>query len=103
MTSAMFPSLGPSSISSKIIPWADRILIDPIEAANVSPGGVHIPDNARERSSKGRVIAVGEKSKDLVQNGDVIRFEKFSGTDISIEGKQFKLLRDHEILCIERE
>jgi len=92
-----------TTISTKIIPWADRILVEPIEAENKTPGGLHIPENARERSSKGRVIAVGSASKDLVNKDDVLRFEKFSGTDISIDGKQFKLLRDHEILCIERE
>ena len=92
-----------TAISSKIIPWADRILVDPIEGESISRGGIAIPDVARERSSRGRVVAVGEKSKDLVTKDDILRFEKFSGTDISIEGKQFKLLRDHEILCIERE
>ena len=90
-------------VVTRIIPMPDRILVEPIESDTKTPGGLVLPDVARERSSQGRVVTVGKNLQDLINRGDILRFEKFAGTDLKIDGKQYKLLRDHEILCIERD
>lgn len=88
-----------TAVSTRIIPYADRVLIEPIESASMTPGGLHIPDNARERSRSGRVESIGAEITDIHRDDEVL-FEKFSGVDIAIEGKQFKILRRHEILAV---
>ena len=92
-----------ATVTTRIIPFADRVLVEPEEAASTTPGGIVIPDAHKEKSKRGRVEAVGERFQGTLGKGDTIMFDKFGGTELKIEGKNMLLLRDYEILCIVRE
>ncbi|MFC2173435.1 co-chaperone GroES [Acidobacteriota bacterium] len=92
----------------KVKPMYDRILIKRLETESTSPGGIVIPDTAKEKTTKGEVIAVG-KGKVLkdgslkppaVQQGQKVLFEKWGGTEIKIEGEEHVVLREDDILGI---
>ena len=89
-------------------PLADRILVRRIEEQETRKGGIIIPDTAKEKPQEGEVIAVGN-GKTLengskvaldVKAGDRILFGKYSGTDIKIDGQEYLILREDEVLAI---
>ena len=89
-------------------PLQDRVLIKRIEQGETAKGGIIIPDNAKEKSQEGEVVAVGT-GKMLengtiaalqVQNGDRILFGKYSGTEIKVEDQDYLILREDEIIGI---
>jgi chaperonin GroES len=92
----------------KIRPLHDRIIVQRIEEAEQRVGGIIIPDTAKEKPQEGRVIAVGGgKKKDDgkvvpmdVKEGDVILFGKYSGQEIKIEGEEFLIMREEEVLAV---
>ena len=92
----------------KIRPLGDRILIKRIKEQEKSKGGIIIPDTAKEKPQEGKVVAVGkgkmtEQGKLLppdVKAGDKILFGKYSGTDIKIDGEEFLILREDEVLAV---
>ena len=92
----------------KIRPLGDRILLKRIEEEDKSKGGIIIPDTAKEKPSEGLVIAVGkgkvtEEGKKLpldVKKNDRILFGKYSGTDIKIEGEEYLIMREDEVLGV---
>ena len=92
----------------KIRPLHDRILVERLEEKEVKKGGIIIPDTAKEKPQEGKVIAVGngkvtEDGKKIpldVKAGDKILFGKYSGTDIKIDGKEYLILREDEVLAI---
>lgn len=87
----------------KIKPLADRVLIEPTEAESKTASGIYIPDSAQEKPQKGKVIAVGAGTKDVemeVKKGDKVLYGKYSGSEISIDGKDYLILRQSDILAI---
>ena len=90
-------------MSLNIIPLADRVLIEPVEAETKTASGIIIPDNAKEKPQKGKVVAVGKGTKDepmTVKNGDSVLYGKYSGTELKLEGKDYLMMRESDILAI---
>ena len=92
----------------KVRPLDDRILIRPLEAQDVTTGGIVLPDSAKEKSQRGEVIAVGngklldtgDRAPLAVKTGDRVIFGKYAGTEIKIGGNQHQIMREHEILAV---
>ncbi len=89
-------------------PLDDRILVKPIEAEDKTAGGIVLPDTAKEKSQRGKVIAVGsgklldtgDRAPLAVKVGDRVIFGKYAGTEIKIDGNQHQIMREHEILAV---
>lgn len=87
----------------KIKPLADRVLIEPVEAETKTASGIIIPDNAKEKPQKGNVIAIGKGTKDepmTVKVGDTVLYGKYAGTELKLEGKDYLMMRESDILAI---
>jgi chaperonin GroES len=87
----------------KIKPLADRVLIEPAEAEETTASGIIIPDTAKEKPQRGSVVAVGQGKPDeplTVKVGDQILYGKYSGTEITIEGKDYLIMRESDIFAI---
>ena len=93
---------------AKLTPLHDRILVRRVEEAETTRGGIIIPDTAKDKPQEGEVIAVGKgKSNDegkvfplAVKEGDRILFGKYAGTEIKIDGEDFVIMREEEVLGI---
>ena len=86
-----------------IIPLADRVLVEPAEAETKTASGIIIPDTAKEKPQKGSVIAVGDGKKDEPLNvkvGDAVLYGKYSGTEINVDGTDYLMMRESDILAI---
>ena len=84
-------------------PIADRVIIKPAPAEEKTKGGIIIPDTAKEKPQRGEVIAVGPgKDGNLmtVHEGDIVLYGKYSGQEISHEGKDYLIMREDDILVI---
>ena len=82
-------------------PLADRVLIEPDAAEETTASGIIIPDSAKEKPQRGVVVAVGPGKKDdptTVKVGETVLYGKFSGTDLSIDGKDYIIMREADIL-----
>ena len=87
----------------KIKPLADRVLIEPVEAEERTASGIIIPDTAKEKPQKGTVVAVGpgtNKIKMEVKKGDIVLYGKYSGTDLTIDGNDYLMMKQADILAI---
>jgi chaperonin GroES len=87
----------------KIKPLADRVLIEPTAAEEKTATGIIIPDTAKEKPQKGTVVAVGPGTKDEkmeVKVGDVVLYGKYSGTELTIKGKDYLIMRQSDVLAI---
>jgi len=86
-----------------IKPLADRVLINPMAAEEVTISGIIIPDSAKEKPLKGTVLAVGDGTKDeamVVKTGDTVLYGKYAGTEIEVEGEKYLIMRQSDILAI---
>ena len=86
-----------------IRPLADRVLIEPQPAETKTASGLFIPDTAKEKPQKGTVVAVGNGTKDhnmTVQVGDTVLYGKYAGTELKLEGKDYLIMREDDILAI---
>jgi chaperonin GroES len=91
----------------KIRPLEDRVVIQQIEAEEKTAGGIVLPDAAKEKPQRGRVLAVGPgklldngaRAEIDLKAGDEVLFGKYSGTDIKVEGEEVKILRESDILA----
>ena len=86
-----------------IKPLSDRVLIEPVAAETKTASGIFIPDTAKEKPQKGTVVAVGNGKKDeplTVKVGDTVLYGKYSGTELSVEGKDFLIMRESDIFAI---
>jgi chaperonin GroES len=86
-----------------IKPLADRVLIEPTAAETTTASGIIIPDNAKEKPQKGNVVAVGTGTKDeplTVKVGDTVLYGKYAGTELKLEGKDYLIMRESDILAI---
>lgn len=89
-------------------PLADRVMVEPLEAAEVKKGGIIIPDTAKERPQEGKIIAVGpgrmtddgKKISMEVHVGDKILYGKYSGSEVRIDDKEYLIMRESDILAI---
>jgi len=94
--------------ASKIQPLADRVVVKALEESEQMRGGLYIPDTAKEKPSQGEVVAVGPgKLSDEgtrvaldVKVGDKVLYGKYSGTDVTLDGEEFLILRESDILAI---
>ena len=87
----------------KIIPLADRVLIEPAKAETTTESGIIIPDTAQEKPQKGIVVAVGKGTKDHVMNvkiGDQVLYGKYSGTELQLQGNDYLMMRESDLLAI---
>ena len=84
-------------------PLGTRVLIEPLKAEEKTQGGIIIPDSAKEKPQSGKVIAVGPGSKDEpmeVKVGDVVLYGKYSGTEVSVDNKDYLIMSQSDILAI---
>lgn len=84
-------------------PLADRVLVEAAAAETKTAGGIIIPDSAKEKPQRGKVVAVGAGKKDepmTVKVGDNVLYGKYSGTEIQIEGKEYLIMRESDIYAI---
>ena len=93
--------------AAKIIPLADRAVVQPSEETEQMRGGLYIPDTAKEKPQQGKILAVGpgrfEKDKRIpmeVKVGDTVLYGKYSGSEITVNGEQVFILRESDILAI---
>lgn len=84
-------------------PLADRVLIEPAPAENKTAGGILIPDTAKEKPLKGKVVAVGPGNKDepmTVKKGSNVLYGQYSGTEIKLDGKDYLIMKESDIYGI---
>jgi chaperonin GroES len=93
----------------KLKPLNDRVIVSNLAAEEKTAGGVILPDTAKEKPNKGKVLSVGpgktlEDGKVValaVKKGDVVYYGKYSGTEVKVDGDEFKILREEDILGVE--
>ena len=91
----------------KLRPLDDRVVVEPVEAEEVTAGGIVLPDSAKEKPQRGIVLALGpgklldsgERGALSVAVGDEVIYGKYSGSDIEVEGREVKILRETDILA----
>jgi chaperonin GroES len=86
-----------------ITPLHDRVIVKPAPAEEKTAGGIIIPDTAKEKPQRGSVVAAGPGKKDepmTVKTGDTILYGKYAGTEISLEGEDFLIMRESDILAV---
>ena len=86
-----------------IKPLADRVLIGPMEAETKTASGIIIPDTAKEKPQQGKVVAVGPGTKDeklTVKVGDTVLYGKYAGTELKLDGYDYLMMRESDILAI---
>jgi chaperonin GroES len=89
-------------------PLEDRVILKPMEAEAKTAGGIIIPDNAKEKPQKGEVVAVGpgkandkgQKIEISLKKGDKVLYGKYSGTEISIDGSDYLIVRESDVLAV---
>jgi chaperonin GroES len=89
-------------------PMEDRVVVKPMDAEQKTAGGIIIPDNAKEKPQKGEVIAVGpgkvndkgQKIEMTLKKGDKILYGKYSGSEITVDGKEYLIVRESDVLAI---
>ena len=91
----------------KIRPLDDRVVVEPVEAEQTTAGGIVLPDSAKEKPQRGKVVAVGpgrlldsgQRGELSVTVGDEVIYGKYGGTDIEVNGDEVKILRESDILA----
>ena len=86
-----------------IKPLADRVLVEPLEAETKPASGIIIPDTAKEKPQKGNVVSVGPGTKDnpvTLKQGMTVLYGKYSGTELKLDGKDYLIMRESDILAI---
>lgn len=86
-----------------IKPLADRVLIQPATAEEKTIGGIIIPDSAKEKPLKGKVLAVGTGTKDeqmVLKAGDEVLYGKYAGTELELNGEKYLIMRQSDVLAI---
>jgi chaperonin GroES len=92
----------------KINPLDDRVVVEQCEAEEMTAGGIVLPDNAKEKPTRGKVVATGpgklldsgNRAKMSVHVGDEVYFGKYSGTEVTLNGDKYTVLRENDILAI---
>ena len=97
-----------TTTATRIQPLADRVVLKTLDDSEQMRGGLYIPDTAKEKPSQGEVVAVGpgkisdegERLEMDVRTGDRVLYGKYSGTDVTLDGEEFLILRESDILAI---
>ncbi len=96
-----------SATAVKVSPLADRVVIKALEESEQMRGGLYIPDTAKEKPQQGEIVAVGpgrfEKDKRVpmdVKVGDRVLYGKYSGTEVTLDGEQYLILKETDVLAI---
>ena len=87
----------------KVQPLADRVLIEAAPAEEKTASGIIIPDSAKEKPQRGTVVAIGTGTKDeplTVKVGDTVLYGKYAGTELTVEGNDYLIMRESDILAI---
>ncbi len=92
----------------KLKPLGGRVIIEPIEQEEMTPGGIILPETAKEKPQEGHVLAVGPGDRDDkgvriamdVKAGDKVLFAKYSGTEIKMDGRKLLILRESDLLAV---
>ena len=92
----------------KIRPLADKVLIKRFEAEEVTKGGIVLPDSAKEKPRRGKVVSIGEgkvlddgqRSELQVKAGDEVLFASYGGTEITVDGEEFLIMQESDIMAI---
>lgn len=87
----------------KIQPLSDRVVVEPQAAETKTASGLFIPDSAKEKPQQGKIVAVGNGKKDhdmTVKKGDTILYGKYAGTELKLDGKDYLIMREDDILAI---
>ena len=94
-------------LSLKIRPLDDRVVVEPLEAEEMTAGGILLPDTAKQKPQRGRVVAVGpgklrdsgDRSTLAVSKGDEVIYGRYAGNDIQVDRKELKILRESDLLA----
>jgi chaperonin GroES len=97
-----------ANAQDKIQPLADRVVVQPMEDTEQMRGGLYIPDTAKEKPMQGTIVAVGpgklsdenERIAPDVAVGDTVLYGKYSGTEVSVDGEDYLILRESDVLAI---
>ena len=92
----------------KIRPLADKVLVQRLEAETKTAGGIVLPDTAKEKPQRGKIVSVGEgkllddgtRKKVQVKKGDTVLFTSYAGTEIKIDGKEYLIMDESDIMAI---
>jgi len=95
-------------MSMNLKPLGNRVVVEPIEQEEVTAGGIVLPETAKEKPQKGKVLSIGPGERDEdgkripmdVAPGDMVLFAKYAGTEIKIDGKKVLILKESDILAI---
>ena len=90
-------------MSVNVKPLADRVLVEPAAAEEKTAGGIIIPDTAKEKPQRGKIVAVGNGTKDeplTVKVGDNVLYGKYAGTELNIEGNDYLIMKESDIFAI---
>ena len=90
----------------KIKPLADRVLILPTKAEEVTMAGIIIPDSAKEKPLRGKVVAAGNGTKDeemILKENDTVLYGKYAGQEIEIDGEKYLIMRQSDVLAVVEE
>ena len=95
-------------MSLQLKPLGNRLVVEPLEAEEVTAGGIVLPETAKEKPQKGTVLSIGpgerdDKGKRIemdVQKGDTVLYAKYAGTEIKVDGKKLLILKENDILAI---
>ena len=98
----------PVKTEQKVKPLGDRVIVEPMEQEEKSVGGVYIPDTAKEKPQRGRIMAVGTGR--VLENGTRVPLElkegqhilygKYSGTEVKVDGKEYLIVRESDVLAV---
>jgi chaperonin GroES len=92
----------------KIRPLADKVLVERVEAENKTSGGIVLPDTAKEKPQRGKIVSVGEgkilddgtRKKMQVKKGDLVLFTSYAGTEVKIDGKEHLIMDESDIMAV---
>jgi chaperonin GroES len=92
----------------KIRPLADKVLVQRVEAQSKTAGGIVLPDSAKEKPQRGKIVAIGEgkllddgsRQKPQVKKGDLVLFTSYAGSDIKIDGKEYLIMNESDIMAV---
>jgi chaperonin GroES len=92
----------------KIRPLADKVLVERLEAENKTAGGIVLPDTAKEKPQRGKIVSVGDgkllddgtRRKMQVKKGDTVLFSSYAGTEIKIDGKEYMIMDESDIMAV---
>jgi chaperonin GroES len=92
----------------KIRPLADKVLVERLEAENKTAGGIVLPDTAKEKPQRGKVVSVGQGKvlddgtvqKMEVKKGDVVLFTSYAGTEVKVSGKEYLIMNESDIMAV---